>query len=86
MKSIRFLSLLTLLLWSPLARCEDKALPWIEMIKKEKALLLDAKKALEKYISEQPDRIQKVREKTEELNQQLRKLIIIYNIEEGNPF
>lgn len=88
-KIIRFLSLLllflTLLLWSPLARGEDKALPWIEMIKKEEALLLDAKKELEKYISAQPDRIQKVREKTEELNQQLRKLIIIYNIEEGNP-
>ncbi|MCX5808022.1 MAG: mechanosensitive ion channel [Proteobacteria bacterium] len=90
MKIIRFLSLpllfLTLLLWSPLARGEDKSLSWIEMIKKEEALLLDAKKELEKYISEQPDRIQKVREKTEELNQQLRKLIIIYNIEEGNPF
>jgi small-conductance mechanosensitive channel len=89
MKIIRLLSLsllfLTFLPWSPLARSEDKALPWMEMIKKEEALLLDAKKEIEKYISAQPDRIQKVREKTEELNQQLRRLIIIYNIEEGNP-
>ena len=80
--SLLFLSILFL---SPLAWGEDKALPWMEMIKKEEALLTDAKKELEKYISAQPDRIQKVREKTEELNQQLRKLIIIYNIEEGNP-
>ena len=89
MKIIRLFSLsllfLSLLLWSPLAWAEDKTLSWMEMIKKEEALILNAKKDIEKYISAQPDRIQKVREKTEELNQQLRKLIIIYNIEELNP-
>ncbi|MCX5816521.1 MAG: mechanosensitive ion channel [Proteobacteria bacterium] len=89
MKIIRFLSLsllfLTLLLLSPLAWGEDKTLSWIEMIKKEEALILNAKEDIEKYISEQPDRIQKVREKMGDLNQQLRKLIIIYNIEELNP-
>ncbi|MEI8188258.1 MAG: mechanosensitive ion channel domain-containing protein [candidate division NC10 bacterium] len=92
MTIIRFLSLLLsllLLLWSPFAQGEDqgeeKILPWIEMIIREDALLFDVRKELEKYISEQPERIQKVRIKTEELNQQLRKLIIIYNMEEGNP-
>lgn len=92
MTIIRFLSLLfslLLLLWSPFAQGEDqgeeKILPWIEMIKREEAMLFDVRKEFEKYISEQPERIQKVRKKTEELNQQLRKLIIIYNIEEGNP-
>lgn len=89
MKIIRFSTFpvffIILLLLCPLARGEDKTLPWVEMIKKEEALVHTAKKDLEKYISEQPDRIRKVREKAEELNQQLRKLIIIYNIEEGNP-
>ena len=55
------------------------------MIKKEEALFLTAKKDIEKYISEQPGRIQKVRKKTEEVDQQLRKLVIIYNIEDHNP-
>jgi hypothetical protein len=83
------LSLLLLLtaffLWSPLAWGVDNSLSWIEMIKKEEALFLTAKKDIEKYISEQPGRIQKVRKKTEEVDQQLRKLIIIYNIEDHNP-
>jgi potassium efflux system protein len=76
---------LALLLWGSLVRGEDKTSSWIEMIKKEEALLLNVKKDLEKHISEQPDRIQKVRKKTEELNQQFRKLTILYNIEELNP-
>ena len=89
MRITRLLSLsllfLAFLLWGPLARGEDKTSPWIEMIKKEEALLLSAKKDLDKYISEQPVRIQKVRETTEELHQQLRRLTITYNIEELNP-
>ena len=89
MRIIRLLALplffLAFLLWGPLAWGEDKTSSWIEMIKREEALLLNAKKDIDQYISEQPARIQKVREKTEELNQRLRRLIIAYNIEELNP-
>lgn len=89
MRILRLLSFAFLLLiaftWDCPVGGEDKSLPWIEMIKKEQALIVNAKKDIEKYISEQPERIRKVREKTEEMNQQLRKLIINYNLEEGNP-
>lgn len=89
MRIIRLLALplffLAFLLWGPLAWGEDKTSSWVEMIKREEALLLNAKKDIDQYISEQPARIQKVREKTEELNQRLRRLIIAYNIEELNP-
>jgi len=55
------------------------------MIRKEEVLLFNAKNDLDKYISEQPDRIQRVRRKTEEINQHLRRLVIMYHIEELNP-
>ena len=89
MRIIRLLALpllfLAFLLWGPLAWGEDKTSSWIEMIKREEALLLNSKRDLDKYISEQPARIQKVRKTTEELHQQLRRLNIVYNIEELNP-
>ena len=88
MRITRLLSLplffLAFLLWGPLTWGEDKTSSWIEMIKREEALLLSAKKDLDKYISEQPARIQKVRKTTEELHQQLHRLNIVYNIEELN--
>lgn len=88
MKTTLFAMIVVLFLimcpWGDHAWTQDKTAPWMEMINKEKAMLHNTRMELERYISEQPARIQDVRDKTGELQQQLRKLSIAYNIEDGN--
>ncbi len=58
---------------------------WEEMIKREKIALDTLQTNLKKYIAAQPERMGKVHEKTQQLNQELMRLSITYNMVEANP-
>lgn len=58
---------------------------WEEMIKKEKVALDTLQVNLKKYIAAQPERVSKVHEKSQQLNQELMRLSITYNMVEANP-
>ena len=55
------------------------------MIKREKIALDTLQANLKKYIAAQPERVGKVHEKTQQLNQELMRLSITYNMVEANP-
>ena len=55
------------------------------MIAKEKIAIDTTKQELKTFIAAQPERILKIQERTHELNQELLRLSIIYNLAEDNP-
>jgi small-conductance mechanosensitive channel len=55
------------------------------MIRREKVALDTLQMNVKKYIADQPERIGKMHEKTQQLNQELMRLSITYNMLEANP-
>ncbi len=58
---------------------------WEEMIKKEKMELDALRQNVKSYIAAQPKRITEINEKTQQLNRELLRLSITYNMVDGNP-
>jgi potassium-dependent mechanosensitive channel len=58
---------------------------WEEMIKREKIALNSLYANVKTYIAAQPERIGKIHEQTQQLNQELLRLSITYNMVEANP-
>lgn len=70
---------------TPAAAAQSDAASWEEMIRKEKTALDTLQTNLKKYIADQPERISKVHEQTQQLNQELMRLSITYNMAQANP-
>jgi potassium-dependent mechanosensitive channel len=64
---------------------QSDAASWEEMIKREKIALNSLEANVRIYIAAQPERIGKIHEKTQQLNQELMRLSITYNMLEPNP-
>lgn len=58
---------------------------WEQMIKREKVALTSLEMNVKKYIADQPERIGRIHERTQQLNQELMRLSITYNMLEANP-
>ena len=64
---------------------QEKHSSFAEMIKKEKVAIEITQRDLRTYIAAQPERMGKIIEKNQELSQEMLRLSIMYNMEEGNP-
>lgn len=64
---------------------QEKHSSFAEMIKKEKVAIEITQRDLRTYIAAQPQRMDKISEKSQELSQEMLRLSIMYNMEEGNP-
>jgi len=64
---------------------QEKHSSFAEMIRKEKVAIEITQRDLRTYIAAQPERMGKISEKSQELSQEMLRLSIMYNMEEGNP-
>lgn len=64
---------------------QEKGSSWAEMIRKERASLEILQREGKAFIEAQPQRIDRISRKTQQLNQELLRLSIRRNLEEGSP-
>jgi potassium-dependent mechanosensitive channel len=67
------------------AFAEVKGPSWDEMIKREKFAIDSTHRDIGVYIAQQPERIKKIEEITQHLNQEFMRLSIAFNMFDGNP-
>ena len=56
-----------------------------EMIGRERRVVESTRRDIREYISKQPERMARISERTQQLNQEVFRLFITYNLEENNP-